>query len=160
MGNKAKNDKNSILIDTENILDVFEPAFMRMPKIRRIHGSAVRFEDACYDLIDNFYRANELTNRKEEISDKIKYSSAVVGAFGRMQSTFKRLMKIDLDNQKVSSEEAKGKMCLMSDGVKLEIARNMERLEEGIVKWRGSLRSSRIMFGQWSAEKQEGGRQN
>ena len=40
MSNKATNDKGSILVDVEELLDAFEPAFMRMPKIRRIHGAA------------------------------------------------------------------------------------------------------------------------
>lgn len=144
MSNKARNDKGSILVDVEELLDVFEPAFMRMPKIRRIHGAAVRMEEACYDLIDYFTIAYELDN-KEEAEEKKRCIAKMLGAYGRMQSCFKRLMKVDLDTQKRSQEESKGEMCLFSDRTKLAIARCMERIEEGIIKWRKSIRASRIM---------------
>ena len=157
MGNKAKNDKGSILIDVENLLDVFEPAFMRMPKIRRIHGAAVRMEDAAYDIINYFSIAYELSNREDEIVEKKHYISLMLGAYGRMQSCFKRLMKVDLDTMKSTtcSDEEKGKMCLFSDKAKLAIAQNMERIEEGIIKWRNSLKISRVISNEWSAERSE-----
>ena len=138
MGNKAKNDKGSILIDLENLLDVFEPAFMRMPKIRRIHGAAVRMEDAAYDIIHYFTIAYEMGT--DEAREKRYYVNQLLGAYGRMQSCFKRLMKVDIDTMKSSSEECKGRLCLFSDSTKLEIAKCMERIEEGIVKWRKSIR--------------------
>lgn len=71
MSNKARNDKGSILVDVENLLDVFEPAFMRMPKIRRIHGAAVRMEDAAYDIIHYFTIAYEMT--ADEAQEKKRY---------------------------------------------------------------------------------------
>lgn len=145
MSNKAKNDKASIIVDLENLLDVFEPAFMRMPKIRRIHGAAVRMEDAVYDMIDHFYMAYELGTSGAELSEKNKHIAMMIGAFGRIQMCFKRLMKIDIDTQKKSDENSKGKMCLFSDSTKLAIARSLERLDEGIRKWRNALRSSRVM---------------
>lgn len=140
MSNKARNDKGSILVDVENLLDVFEPAFMRMPKIRRIHGAAVRMEDAAYDIIDYFTIAFEMT--ADEAQEKKRYISQMLGAFGRMQSCFKRLMKIDLDTMKRSNAENKGELCLFSNKTKLAIAMSMERIEEGIVKWRNSIKSS------------------
>lgn len=70
MSNKAKNDKGSILVDIENLLDAFEPAFMRMPKIRRIHGAAVRMEDAAYDIIHYFTIAYVLVTEKVSLSMK------------------------------------------------------------------------------------------
>lgn len=140
MSNKARNDKGSILVDVENLLDVFEPAFMRMPKIRRIHGAAVRMEDAAYDIIHYFTIAYEMT--ADEAQEKKRYISQMLGAFGRMQSCFKRLMKIDLDTMKRSNAENKGEFCLFSDKIKLAIAMSMERIEEGIVKWRNSIKSS------------------
>lgn len=140
MSNKAKTDaRGNVLIDTERMLDAFEPAFMNMPKIRRLHGAAVRMEDAAYDIIHYFTIAYEISNA--DIAEKRYYVTKMLGAFGRMQSCFKRLMKVDIDTQKKSSEEAKGAKCLFSDSVKLEIARCMDRIEEGIVKWRKSLKS-------------------
>ena len=84
MGNKTRNDKGSILVDIENLLDIFEPAFMRMPKIRRIHGAAVRMEDAAYDIINYFSIAYELSNREDEIVEKKHYVTLMLGAYGRM----------------------------------------------------------------------------
>lgn len=143
MSNKAKNDKGSILIDVENLLDAFEPAFMRMPKIRRIHGAAVRMEDAAYDIIHYFTIAFEMSN--DEWEEKRRIVSQMLGAYGRMQSCFKRLMKVDLDTMKRSQAESKGEQCLFSDSTKLTVALNMERIEEGIKKWRKSIKSSSIM---------------
>lgn len=144
MSNRARNDKGSILVDVEELLDVFEPAFMRMPKIRRIHGAAVRMENACYDLIFYYTIAFELDNKGEAV-EKIRYIERMLGAYGIVQSCFKRLMKVDIDTQKRSQAESKGEMHLFSDSAKLAIARSMERIEEGIVKWRKSIKASRII---------------
>lgn len=149
MSNKARNDKGSILIDVENLLDVFEPCFMRMPKIRRIHGSAVRMEDAAYDLIHYYHIAYEMG--PDEAREKRHYITQMIGAYGRMQSCFKRLMKVDIDTQKRSNPENKGEMNLFSDTAKLAMAQSMERIEEGIRKWRSSVKLSRIMSAERSA---------
>ncbi len=143
MSNKARNDKGSILVDVENMLDIFEPAFMRMPKIRRIHGAAVRMEDAAYDIIHYFTIAYEMG--PSEAKEKRYYVSQMLGAFGRMQSCFKRLMKIRLDSQKKSDGDSKHEMYVFSDSVKLSIAMCMERIEEGIIKWRKSIKTSGII---------------
>ena len=149
MSNKAKNDKGSILVDVEAMLDVFEPCFMRMPKIRRLHGAAVRMEDAAYDIIHYFSIAYEMGN--DEAQEKRYIISQMLGAFGRMQSCFKRLMKVDIQTQKISNPNAKGQMCLFSDSAKLAIAKHMEKIEEGIIKWRSSVKASRIMPDERSA---------
>lgn len=143
MSNKAKNDKGSILVDIENLLDIFEPAFMRMPKIRRLHGAAVRMEDAAYDIIHYYTIAYEMG--PNEAKEKRYYVSQMLGAYGRMQSCFKRLMKIRIDTQKQSSEECKLQPYLFTDHVKLSIAICMERIEEGIIKWRKSIKTSNII---------------
>ena len=139
MSNKAANDKSSIIIDVENCLDVFEPAFMRMPKIRRIHGAAVRMEDALYDIIDNFYIAYTLG--KEDIDEKKRYIRKMIGAFGRVSSTFKRLMRMKLGQCRSNTT---GDFCrdmsLFSNSVSYEIARHLEKIEEGIRKWSNSVK--------------------
>lgn len=147
MSNKARNNKGSILIDVENLLDVFEPCFMRMPKIRRIHGAAVRMEDAAYDLLHYYHIAYEMG--PDEAREKRNCIEQMIGAYGRMQSCFKRLMKVDIDTQKRSNPENKGEMSLFSDTAKLAIAMSMERIEEGIKKWRNATRSPK------SQERQE-----
>lgn len=149
MSNKANKDKGSVLKDIEQLLDAFEPAFMRMPKIRRIHGAAVRMEDAAYDIIHYFSIAYEMRDSAE----KRHYINQMIGAYGRMQSCFKRLMKVDIDTMKKSDGDSKGKMCLFSDHTKLEIALCMERIEEGMKRWRSSVSS--IMSKERSAYEQE-----
>ena len=63
-------------------------------------------------------------------------------------------MKIDIDTMKSTTcGEDKNKMYLFSDKAKLAIAQNMERIEEGIIKWRNSLKISRVISNEWSAEK-------
>ena len=150
MSNKAKNDKGSILVDVENLLDAFEPAFMRMPKIRRIHGAAVRMENAAYDIIHYFTIAYELG--PHEGREKKFYIAQMLGAYGRLQSAFKRLMKVDIDTMKKSDGCCKGQLCLFSDKTKLAIAQNMEKIEEGIVKWRKSVKVLDIMSVERSAQ--------
>lgn len=140
MSNKARNDKGSILVDVERLLDIYEPVFMRMPKIRRIHGAAVRMEEAAYDIIRNFSIAYEMA--ADEAEEKKRYVSHMIGDFGIMQSCFKRLMKVDLDTMKSSNPNAKGELGLFSDKVKLAIAMCMESIEKGIIKWRSSIKSS------------------
>lgn len=140
MSNQANNDKSSILVDVENLLDVYEPAFLRMPKTRRIHGAAVRMEEAAYDLIDFFSTAYDLPNGDE----KRYWVLRMVGAYGRMQSAFKRLMKVKVDTQvsTTTGESDASRMNLLSDSVKLEIAMYMERIEKGIIKWKNSIKGS------------------
>jgi len=149
MANKAKNDKGSILVDIEAMLDVFEPCFMRMPKVRRLHGAAVRMEDAAYDMIHFFSIAYELSS--SELDVKYYYIRQMLGAFARMQSCFKRLMKVNIDTQKTSAACTAGQVGLFSDSAKLAIARHMEKIEEGINKWRNSVRSQCIMSDERSA---------
>lgn len=155
MSNKAKNDKGSILVDVENLLDAFEPAFMLMPKIKRLHGAAVRMEDAAYDLIDHYSIAYSLT--VDEWEEKKREINKMIGAYGRMQSCFKRLMKIDIDTQKISGPEAIGQMGMFSNHTKLVIAQCMERIEEGIIKWRRSIKAPDIISAGRSAQDEQEG---
>ncbi len=141
MGNKANNDKSSILIDIENLLDAFEPAYMRMPKVTRIESAAPKMKDAAYDII----RYYQMAYFSDDTNEKRSYINQMIGAYGILQSCFKRLMKMDMNTMKKSDGENIGKMSLFSDGVKLSIAINMERLEKGMLKWRNSTKSSHII---------------
>ena len=154
MGNKAKNDKGSILVDVEALLDAFEPAFMNMPKIRRIHGAAVRMEEAIYDIIEHYTIAYEMG--PDEAAEKRREIYRMLGAYGRAQLCFKRLMRIDIDTQRRSGPESRGAMCLFSDRTKLAIAQSMERIEEGIRKWRSSVKMPLIIpAGRSAGDQQE-----
>ena len=69
-------------MNVEKMLDIFEPAFMQMSKIRRIHGAAIRMEDAAYDIIHYFTIAYEMG--PSEAKEKRYYVSQMLGPFGRM----------------------------------------------------------------------------
>ena len=127
------------MVDTEALLDVFEPAFMTMPKIRRIHGAAVRMEEAAYDIIKHYYIAYNLDD-EDELKEKEHYIREMIGSFGILQSSFKRLMKVKIDTQKKSDPEAVQQMGMFTDKVKLDLAKSMERIEEGMLKWKNSIK--------------------
>lgn len=150
MSNKAKNDRDSILIDTIELLKVYEPAFARLPKIRRIHGSAVEMKNAAWNIIRNFHIAKRCGN--DELEIKKHHLNKMIGEYGVMQTAFIMLMSVTIDTQKSSSEDCIGQMYLFSDSVKLAIARNMEKIEEGIMKWKNSIKSNNIMSGARSVQ--------
>ena len=58
-GNKAKNDKDSILADAKNLLYILHPAIHRMPKIERIEGAPVEMKRAVQNIIRHFSIAKE-----------------------------------------------------------------------------------------------------
>ena len=57
-----------------------------------------------------------------------------------MLAAFEILMDMKVMTQKKSDKESEGEMYLFSDNVKLEIARFLERIEEGAKKWRNSIK--------------------
>ena len=58
-GNKAKNDKDSILADAKNLLYILHPAIQRMPKIDRIEGAPVEMKRAVQNIIRHFAIAKD-----------------------------------------------------------------------------------------------------
>lgn len=117
--NKAKRDKGSILADTKNLLCILHPALQHMPKIERIEGGPCEMKKACYNLIGHFTTAMECSESRLECIHKI------FADFGIMLAAF------DLSIQ----------LGLFTDSEKLRIAIQIERIEEGIKKWRNATRS-------------------
>lgn len=117
--NKAKNDKDSILADTKNLLGILYPAMQRMPKIERIEGAPVEMRRAAINIIHNFCIAKEYQEVRHE------YIRHMLGEFGVLLSVFEICI-----NQ-----------GLFTDSDKLKIAIQLERIEEGVKKWRNALRS-------------------
>lgn len=125
--NKAKKDKGSILADVKNLLYVLHPALQHMPKIERIEGAPQEMKMACYNIIRHFTTAMEcpevrLTNIYQMFGD-----------FGLILATFELCIQFGL----------------FTDSEKLRIAIQLERIEEGIKKWRNATRSPK------SQERQE-----
>ena len=117
--NKAKNDKDSILADAKNLLFILRPAIQRMPKIERIEGSPVEMKKSVINIIRHFSIAKECQEVRET---EIRH---MIGEFGILLATFELCV-------------AQG---LLTDKDKLRIAVQLERIEEGVRKWRNASRS-------------------
>ena len=118
-GHKAHNDKDSILADAKNLLYILYPAIQRMPKIERIEGAPVEMKRAAQNIIRHFSIAKECQEvRQERIRE-------IFGEFGILSSNFELCI-------------AQG---LLTDKDKLRIAVQLERIEEGVRKWRNAARS-------------------
>ena len=117
--NKARNDKDSILADAKNLLRVLYPAIQRMPKIERIEGAPVEMKRAVQNIIRDFSIAKECQEVRQEHIRKM------IGEFGILLANFELCI-------------AQG---LLTDSDKLRIAVQLERIEEGVRKWRNASRS-------------------
>ena len=117
--NKAKNDKDSILADAKNLLSILYPAIQRMPKIERIEGAPIEMKRATLNIIHRFSIAKECPeHRDSEIRQ-------MFGEFGILLAAFE--------------------LCiiqgLLTEKDQLKIAIQLERIEEGVRKWRNAVRS-------------------
>lgn len=116
-GNKAKNDKDSILADAKNLLKILFPVIQQMPKIERIEGAPQEMKRAVLNIIYHFSIA------KESPEERLKHIKKMIGNFGILLATFELCLP------------------LITDSKKLAIAEQLERIEEGIRKWRNTTRS-------------------
>lgn len=118
-GNKAHRDKDSILADAKNLLYILYPAIRRMPKIERIEGAPVEMKRAAQNIIRHFSIAKECQEvRQERIHE-------MFGEFGVLLANFELCI-------------IRG---LLTDKDQLKIAMQLERIEEGVRKWRNASRS-------------------
>ena len=118
--NKAKRDKASILADTKQLLQVLLPAVQRTPKIERIEGAPVEMKKAAFELIADFHIAHTCPECREE------YIRRMIGRYGILQAAFEIAILAGL----------------FTDRERLDIAMAMERIEEGVARWRNALRSA------------------
>ena len=118
-GHKDHNDKDSILADTKNLLFILHPAVQRMPKIERIEGAPVEMKRALQGIIRHFSIAKEC----QEV--RVQHIREIFGEFGILLANFELCV-------------AQG---LFTDKDKLRIAAQLERIEEGVRKWRNAARS-------------------
>ena len=139
MGNKAKNSKESILCDVKELLKYFDRVTWHLTDARRAHGAVKRFEDAGYRIIHCCTIAMELRGEDEQ-ARKREYVERILGSFGEMVAAFEILSDMRVMTQKRSDAESIGAIFLFSDTAKLEIARLLERIDEGVRKWRNSIR--------------------
>ncbi len=119
--NKAKKDKDSILADVKNLLFILHPALQKMPKIERMEGAPHEMKAACYNMIRHFNTAKECP---EVRLDNIR---AMFGEYGVLMAAF------DLCVQ----------WGLLTDSDSFRIAIQLEKIKEGVGKWRNSVRSAK-----------------
>ena len=118
-GNKAHNDKDSILADAKNLLYILHPVIQRMPKIDRIEGAPVEMKRAVQGIICHFSIAKEC----QEV--RVEHIREIFGEFGILLANFELCVK----------------QGLIADKDKLRIVTQLERIEEGVRKWRNATRS-------------------
>ncbi len=140
MSNKAKNCKESILVDVKNLLTLYDRFVMTLPKARRESGALRHFEDAGYQMIHHFTIAREMTSPADH-DERRRHVDAILGCFGELVAAFEIMMQMKAATQKKSTSDLKGEMYLFSDSAKLGMARCLEKIEEGCRKWRNSMRS-------------------
>jgi hypothetical protein len=115
---KASRDKDSILVDVKKLLEIYHPVYQRMPKIERIDGCAKELKDALYDMIRHFciaYNCPEV---------KVENIRLMIGDFGVVMATFDLVRNFGIATDK--------DLYLMAE--------RLTRIEDGIGRWRNSLR--------------------
>ena len=115
---KASRDKDSILVDVKKLLEIYHPVYQRMPKIERIDGCAKELKNALYDMIRHFciaYNCPEV---------KVYYIRQMVGDFGVVMAAFDLVRNFGIATDK--------DLYLMAE--------RLTRIEDGIGRWRNSLR--------------------
>ena len=115
---KASRDKDSILVDVKKLLEIYHPVYQRMSKIERIDGCAKELKDALYDMIRHFCIAY---NCPEVKSENIRL---MIGDFGVVMAAFDLVRDFGIATDK--------DLYLMAE--------RLTRIEDGIGRWRNSLR--------------------
>ena len=132
MSVKASKDKDSILADVKELLKILIPAIQTMPKIERHDGAAQDMKRAAFDMIHHFTIAYNCPDVRELNIQQM------FGDYGRLIACFEILL-----TQKANTQPMGGGVGLFTNRTKLDIARKLERIEAGIVKWHNALRSMR-----------------
>lgn len=121
-GNKAKRDAFvSIPAEVKEMLRFLHPAIQNMPKIERVDGVGAEMRKAAYALLREYHIAYFC---KE---GKVEHIRKMVGWFGHLQAAF----------------EVACMLGVLKDGFKLSIAMRMERIEEGVMKWKNAQSAQR-----------------
>lgn len=121
--NKANRDAFvSIPAEVKEMLRHVIPAVQQMPKIDRIDGAGGEMKRAAFGIIEEFYMAWYAQDPKV----KTDHLLAMSGKYGCFVAAF----------------EIAVRQGILKDGFKLPIAMRLERIEEGVRKWRLSMSKS------------------
>ena len=118
--NKANRDAFvSIPAEVKELLRHVIPAIQRMPKIDRIDGAGAEMKRAAFGIIEEYYAAYYA----KDVGTKTEHLLAMSGKYGCLVAAFEIAIL----------------QGILKDGFKLPIAMRLERIEEGVRKWRLSM---------------------
>ena len=121
-GNKAQRDAFvSIPAEVKEMLRHLHPAIQHMPKTERIDGAGAEMRRAAYAIIREYHIAYHCKDVRTE------HIRQMVGWYGQLQAAF----------------EIACLLGVLKDCYKLSIAMRMERIEEGIMKWKNAQSAQR-----------------
>ena len=121
-GNKAQRDAFvSIPAEVKEMLRHLHPAIQHMPKPERMDGVGAEMRHAAYAILREYHIAYHCKDVR------IEHIQQMVGWYGHLQAAF----------------EVACLLGVLKDGFKLQIAMRMERIEEGIMKWKNAQSAQR-----------------
>ena len=115
------------------MLRFVHPAIQRMPKIERIDGVGAEMRRAAYAILREYH----IAYHSPEV--RVEHIRQMIGWYGHLQAAF----------------EIACLMGVLEDGFKLPIAMRMERIEEGVMKWKHAQSAQRQEQSQRTQSKAE-----
>ncbi len=135
-GNRARRDAFiDIPAEAKELLRHLHPAIQRMPKIERIDGAGAEMRRAVYAIIREYHIAYFCPEARDF------HIGQLIGWYGHLQAAL----------------EVSCLQGTMPEQSKLPIAMRMERIEEGIRKWKKAQSAQRQEHGQGTSPQATGG---
>ena len=117
--NSAQNDKDSILVETKLLLQYLHEIRAQVPKVFRMYGAFEQMRQSALTIIREFYIGREF---KEE---RVAHIKVLMGEYGVLVAMFEECCNHEM----------------FTDTWKYNISCRLDRMEEGIKKWRNATRS-------------------
>lgn len=115
-GNGAQNDKDSILVEAKNLLRTLHFLSPNISVVQRREGAYHEMKMATLDLIKMFCKARSNPELRQ------MYIDDMIGDMGVTDAMFDECIQLGV----------------LTDKMKLQIARHMDRMDEGIKRWRNA----------------------
>ena len=115
-GNGAQNDKDSIIVEAKNLLKTLHFLSPNISVIQRREGAYHEMKMATLDLIKMFCKARSNPEMRQ------MYIDDMIGDMGVTDAMFDECIQLGV----------------LTDKMKLKIARHMDRMDEGIKRWRNA----------------------
>lgn len=115
-GNGAQNDKDSILVEAKNLLKTLHFLAPDITTLQRREGAYHEMKQAALNLIRLFCKARSNPELRQ------MYIDDMIGEMGVIDAMFDECIQLGA----------------LTDKMKLKIARHMDRMDEGIKRWRNA----------------------